>query len=581
MEAQLRRRATSSSASSRVEETEGAGRAGASSSAPSSSSSSSEGITWGFAFIALLFVRHFSAKSNLIHDCDEVFNYWEPLHYLLYKSGFQTWEYSSEFALRSYLYLLLHALVAGPAAWWYGEGLDKVHVFYATRLALGILSAGSEAALVSASSRRYGKRLAAYTLMLLCFSSGCFNASTSFLPSTFAMYTITSAIAALISGKPLLAVAAAVVGVLIGWPFSVLATVPIVIYSLLAGGLMSTIAVGIATSICILIPSTLADKFFYRKWTLSIFNLVMYNVFGGGDSSLYGVESPTFYLRNGFNNFNFAFVLALILPVVVLLAKKRTHYSLLVFVSPIYIWLGFMSLQPHKEERFLYPVYTLICLAAAATVEMIPELVQGGKRSADDSTLLMVLKIFRPMIMGIILVTSYSRTTSLLNGYSAPLKVLSYLPPATQGSGAAHKDLNVCIGSEWHRFPSSFFLPSPAYKVQWLDDGFKGLLPMPFNSSIGGTATAPSYFNKLNKASVEQYVTDVDVCSFLVELDLHRENIQLRGSDRTLWEVIVELPFLDNERSPALHRAFFIPWSWQSSNAFGIYRLMRKKGVGS
>lgn len=70
----------------------------------------------------------------------------------------------------------------------------------------------------------------------------------------------------------------------------------------------------------------------------------------------------------------------------------------------------------------------------------------------------------------------------------------------------AFADIIVCIGSEWHRFPSSFFLPSPAYKVQWLDDGFKGLLPIPFNSSIGGTAAAPSYFNKLNKASAEQYV---------------------------------------------------------------------------
>lgn len=546
-----------------------------------SASSAPQGITWGFAFVALLFVRHFSAKSNLIHDCDEVFNYWEPLHYLLYKSGFQTWEYSSEFALRSYLYLLLHALLAGPATWWYGGGPGKVHVFYTTRLALGILSAGSEAALVAAISKRYGKRLAAYTLMLLCFSSGCFNASTSFLPSTFSMYTITLAVAALISEKPLLAVVAAAVGVLIGWPFSVLATAPIVIYSLMTGGLISTILVGIATSVCILIPSILADNFFYGKWTMSIFNLVLYNVFGGGDSSLYGVESSTFYLRNGFNNFNFALILALMLPLLVLLARKKTYLSLLVFVSPMFIWLGFMSLQPHKEERFLYPVYTLICVAAAATVEIIPEVVQKDRKGPGDSTLFMVLKFFRPLILGIILVISYSRTSSLLNGYSAPLKILSYLPSTPYVSGAAQKDVTVCIGSEWHRFPSSFFLPSPAYEVQWLDDGFKGLLPLPFNSSIGGTAAAPSYFNKLNQASAEQYMTDVGACSFLVELDLRRENIQLRGSNRTLWEVVVELPFLDNERSPVLHRAFFIPWAWQSSNTFGTYRLLRKQRVWS
>lgn len=41
-----------------------------------------------------------------------VFNYWEPLHYLVNGKGFQTWEYSPEFAIRSYFYLLVHA---GPA----------------------------------------------------------------------------------------------------------------------------------------------------------------------------------------------------------------------------------------------------------------------------------------------------------------------------------------------------------------------------------------------------------------------------------------------------------------------------------
>lgn len=53
----------------------------------------SSGIGWGGAFCFLMVARYYSAVYNNIHDCDEVFNYWEPLHYLLYKSGFQTWEY--------------------------------------------------------------------------------------------------------------------------------------------------------------------------------------------------------------------------------------------------------------------------------------------------------------------------------------------------------------------------------------------------------------------------------------------------------------------------------------------------------
>ena len=82
-----------------------------------------------------------------------------------------------------------------------------------------------------------------------------------------------------------------------------------------------------------------------------MFNLLKYNVLGGGESHLYGTEGATFYLKNGFNNFNFAFVLALLFVGVALSAKKKYAPDLLIVVSPVHIWLAFMSLQAHKEER--------------------------------------------------------------------------------------------------------------------------------------------------------------------------------------------------------------------------------------
>lgn len=54
-----------------------------------------------------------------------------------------------------------------------------MHVFYSVRLALGLVSAATEATLVSAANQKLGPRVGMYTLMLLCVSSGCFNASTS------------------------------------------------------------------------------------------------------------------------------------------------------------------------------------------------------------------------------------------------------------------------------------------------------------------------------------------------------------------------------------------------------------------
>ena len=46
-----------------------------------------------------------------IQDCDETFNYWEPTHYLSHGYGLQTWEYSPDYAIRSWLYIALHAVV--------------------------------------------------------------------------------------------------------------------------------------------------------------------------------------------------------------------------------------------------------------------------------------------------------------------------------------------------------------------------------------------------------------------------------------------------------------------------------------
>lgn len=64
----------------------------------------------------------------------------------------------------------------------------------------------------------------------------------------------------------------------------------------------------------------------------------------------------------------------------------------------------------------------------------------------------------------------------------------------------------LCVGSEWHRYPSSFLVPEYVREVRWIDDGFRGLLPLPFNSTLGGTSAAPSYFNNKNQASDQQYV---------------------------------------------------------------------------
>lgn len=51
---------------------------------------------------------------------------------------------------------------------------------------------------------------------------------------------------------------------------------------------------------------------------------------------------------------------------------QSSPYTLVALrLSGFYLWLGVMSLQPHKEERFMYPAYPLLCMNAAVTVFLI------------------------------------------------------------------------------------------------------------------------------------------------------------------------------------------------------------------
>ncbi|KAK9046446.1 hypothetical protein V6N11_052333 [Hibiscus sabdariffa] len=468
-------------------------------------SGNDRGLAWFTALFALGMVRYMSATTNIIHNCDEVFNYWEPLHYLLYKSGFQTWEYSSRFALRSYLYIVFHEVVGRPASWLFAY--EKVRVFYAVRIFLGLLSVISDATLVIAVSRKYGKYLAFYALAMLCLASGCFFASTSFLPSSLSMYAMSLSSGLFLLDKPAQAVAVAAVGVILG----------------------------------------------------------------GGESHLYGTEGPLFYLRNGFNNFNFCFIFALLFLSILPIVWRKYAPDLLIVVSPLYIWLAFMSLQSHKEERFLYPVYPLVCLAASAVIESFPDLVRDKYSPYDKSTIVVIAKVLRPGALCLILCASHARTFSLINGYAAPFEVYKILDHYDDaGTGSV-----LCVGSEWHRFPSSFFVPDFIGEVRWINDGFQGLLPFPFNATLGGTSAAPPYFNDKNKASHEQYLEDLQACSFLVELQLDRP-YHYRGNDLSTWEAVAALPYLDREVSPAKYRSFFIPYLWEQKNVFGTYKLLKR-----
>lgn len=147
----------------------------------------------------ILSARLCSVVWSYISDCDETYNYWEPLHYVLRKRGFQTWEYSPVFAIRSYAYILLHAIPLKLYDTLFHP--NGISIFYFLRLIFGVSGAAVEGFFCKAVAKRFGPSVSRMMLVFLIFSPGMFISSTAFLPSSFAMLLTTIAFACWFSGE--------------------------------------------------------------------------------------------------------------------------------------------------------------------------------------------------------------------------------------------------------------------------------------------------------------------------------------------------------------------------------------------
>ena len=263
------------------------------------------------------------------------------------------------------------------------------------------------------------------------------------------------------------------------------------------------------------------DMFFYHKVVVVPWRIVMYNVFGGSSRgpSIFGTEPWQFYIRNLVLNFNIWFLLAITAgPLVGIqllssrqsMTKQRPARSI-VFVAPFYLWLLIFSAQAHKEERFMYPAYPPLALNAAISLHTL--LAYFG--SPDPKTVVGKIppKIKLAIIcsfIGCALSTGVLRTIGLVSAYRAPLKIYEPLgrPEYVQS------EATVCLGKEWHRFPSSYFLPK-GMRAKFIKSEFDGLLPGQYNeATIGfglfpGTWLVPPGMNDQNIEDPGKYVRGV------------------------------------------------------------------------
>ncbi|KII93600.1 glycosyltransferase family 22 protein [Plicaturopsis crispa FD-325 SS-3] len=615
--------------------------------------------SFSLAVRILLLVRITGAMYSVIQDCDEVFNFWEPLHYLDRGTGFQTWEVSPAYAIRSWAYILLHLVPARIPAVLLGP--DKRPAFFAVRIALGLVSTLCEVRFYRTVAVKINERVGRYLFFMLMLSAGMWNASTAFLPSSFAMYASTLAFSyafeppsARNGYRTLISTVLFAAGAVVGWPFALALAIPFVLEELLVRGAdrvassawqtwivarwTRLITAGLAAAL-IFIPVVGIDSLAYGRLVVVPWNIVSYNIFGGAERGpdLYGTEPWNFYILNLVLNFNLLVPLALFsLPVLAAtyaFDRKRlglvrpgpdesSPFTVLALrLAPFYIWIGILSLQAHKEERFMFPAYPVLCFNAAVTLYLLRGLSEvayvtwtKSPYKASQSS------VFARLTSSAILASSIlsaSRVLALLLYYHAPKTVIFELenkelprllnvtgllppvPPHTDPDDLPRIDLSpikdfglrLCIGKEWHRFPGSYLVPE-GIRIDFVKSEFNGALPGHFVEGAKaeswngwfrpGTRVVPEGLNDLNHEEPSHYVP-VESCDYLIDLDFPNHPIESAlepryAVDEDTWERVLCTPFLDARHSSMLTRILWMPGEkWQSLNEFGDYCLLKNR----
>jgi len=289
---------------------------------------------------------------------------------------------------------------------------------------------------------------------------------------------------------------------------------------------------------------------------------------------------------NGLLNFNFVFIAALlVLPIqglakLLLQGEPRGPSIFLpdwLSQAPLHLWLLVFWLQPHKEERFLFPIYPLICLAGAMVIDSCQKLFYFAFVRVKSQHFLAHTRWLGVLVIAVTSIISLSRMAALYQGYHGVTDTwmaVNQLEENVQGQ------TTVCMGKEWHRFPSSFFLPNQNFRIAFLKSEFRGQLPKYYPKASDGllpTQVVSPDFNDLNLEEESRYIAHAGKCHYIVDLENSAvTDLQPRYADSSNWTVQAEFDFLDSAGSHPIFRAFFVPWLSKRFCKFNRYLLLAR-----
>ena len=656
--------------------------------------------------LVLVLVRVLGAyfvTSQWDRDADEAYNYWEPMHYMLYGSGMQTWENNVRFKFRSYGYGGLYAVLGFLLGGFHGD--DKITVYYRVRIMLALICAAAEAYLYTSVKQRFGGRVALFMLLGSLLSAGMLGVAPSFLPNTFTMVGFMVAWGFWLRGLHAAAAATATGALALGFPFAVLALPPLALHVLgctlppalldlpcvrplwawgapaprapSEGGkrappaaaaaawdwrpflsvlyaALSTLAITTAYAACV-------DRAYYGQWTSYQVNTLLYNLglnragngLGSNNFADASVAGKLWYAQSLFLSHGCTALLALGSPLVFAaaaaaggLAPSPTFFWRATITAQFLLYFAIYSLKAHKEERFLYPIYPLVPLVAALALDaaldalahlMAPRATSRSSSSSSSAkqqptqatpllraltysltalffTATAALALSRVAMQSLAFSghtrvwTHLARSTAFsLKGSApgaAPLHAFAHPIRALTAARGAAPSLTVCMGQEWHRFPSSFFLPERTSAggegalalryIRFEPSGRHPCLPQPFNASAGGGSVPNPLFNSDNEGMEGMFV-DPSACDFVVDF----EGVEGQGSSNALqpwfsrssssssssssagcvggWERVYSQRYLDRSVNPAWQaRSLYVPWVTPSKQTWGSYVLLKK-----
>jgi len=572
-------------------------RAGGSRKNTTTTAQQSSFLFWAEALVAPLYLVWRAATAlhfPVITDCDEVYNYWEPLHFLLFGQGQQTWEYAHEFQLRTYAYLVplqwLAEHVLKPYVvpllrrYYYSQEEDnavvpneKIALFLSLRLCLALLTAGAELRWLYALGKTIRtsttKTVLGGTTLVLVTATGMHHASAAYLPSATWMAVWCYAASCFLQQQHYRFVLVSVAATLAtGWPFGAVSVLPMPLHLLLkeyrqsplrfAGFLLFVVSVTVVVQALVM----WTDRKYYGVWTSPTYNIFTYNAAAGGDE-LYGVEPVSYYAKNLLLNLNAAAPLGLLaLPVYLLLPSLqkqqalRLDWNVVSMLLSLPAWLAVTVPRPHKEERFLFPVYPVLVFGAVLTVDTVLSRVLLPLTTTSVQQRRRRRMFVHTLVWIPVVAVSLGRTAALWKYYSrAPLRIYSALPSSATATV-------VCTCGEWYRFPSSFYLPSPGTaSLGFLPSSFQGQLPQPF-SRFGSRPESEAVlqpFNDRNREEKERYVSDVRDCQYMIDLasgDCASHFVSDDDSAARL-EVVAAEPFLHAAQTTStLHRTLYVPF---------------------